>query len=732
MIKIFIRCKRYWPIMILLCVLLYGQVQLELALPTSMSNLVNNGIQGKGIPDSLPDVLREESVADLFNWMEEKDQKEFQNCYQLVEPKSASEEMKLQYPALKGESVYVKNSNLDPERQADLNDSVSNAMIINAALMQNLSDQERAEFQSFLSMMDDQKKKEVISQIKEQMSDLGESTVQSMTKQLILNEYEAIGMDLDKIQMDYLYSSGKEMLLLCFGIMMIAVVVGFLSARMSSGISRGLRSEVFEKVETFSQAEFDRFSTASLITRTTNDVQQVQMVIIMVFRIVVYAPLMGFGALIKVLNTNLSMSWIIGLIIALCLSLIGVAFVFVLPKFKVIQSLIDKMNLVMRENLNGLLVIRAFNTQKHEEERFDRASKDIRDTNLFINKAMVSLMPIMNLILNCGTLLIVWAGAWQLDLGNLMIGEMMAFIQYSMQVIMSFLMIAMVAIMLPRAAVAADRILEVLETEPVICDPNSIQEFDESKKGTVEFRNVSFRYPGAENDVLHNITFTALPMQTTAFIGSTGSGKSTIMNLLLRFFDVNEGEILLDGVNIKEVSQKDLRDKIGYVPQKGVLFQGTITSNIQTGKEEASEDEIKEAVEIAQAKEFVEDKPNGYEEPIAQGGTNVSGGQKQRLSIARALVRKAEVFIFDDSFSALDFKTDAALRKSLNEMIQKTKSTVLIVGQRIASIMDADQIIVLDQGEIVGIGTHQQLMESCEVYKQIATSQLSKEELGNE
>lgn len=732
MIKIFKRCKKYWPIMILLCFLLYGQVQLELALPTSMSNLVNNGIQGGGITDSMPDVLRAATAENLLFWMDEEDQDAFLNCYDLIDEEHASDGMKDQYPALKEEALYIRNDTDDPNGQEKLRDSLSNALLINEALSQKFSEQEKNELQPFLSMMDEKQKAELIQQIETQMNDLGESTAQSAVKQVILKEYEAVGLNLDEIQMNYLFSSGKEMLFLSFGIMAIAMLVGFLSSRMSAGISRMLRSEVFAKTESFSQAEFDRFSTASLITRTTNDVQQVQMVIIMVFRIVVYAPLMGIGALIKVLNTSLSMSWIIGLIIALCLGLVGVAFVFVMPKFKIIQELIDKMNLVMRENLNGLLVIRAFNTQKYEEERFDKASKNIRDTNLFINKAMISLTPIMNVILNCGTLIIVWVGAKQLDLGNLMIGDMMAFIQYSMQVIMSFLMIAMVSIMLPRAAVAADRILEVLESEPAIHDPDLPQEFDESKKGTVEFRNVSFRYPGAENDVLHKLNFTALPMQTTAFIGSTGSGKSTIMNLLLRFFDVSEGEILVDGVNIKEVRQEDLRNKIGYVPQKAILFEGTITSNIQNGKETATEKEIKKAIEISQAKEFVEEKPDGYLEPIAQGGTNVSGGQKQRLAIARALVRDAEVFIFDDSFSALDFKTDAALRKSLNEMIRETKSTVLIVGQRIASIMDADQIIVLDQGKIAGIGTHKQLMQSCEVYKQIATSQLSKEELDNE
>lgn len=731
MIKIFIRCKKYWPIMILLCGLLYGQVQLELALPNTMSNIVNNGIQGGGISSSVPDVLREETVEELLVWMSETDQEAFLDCFDLA---SVGENGQLvdKYPLLNEENLYIKKTNLSQENFELLDEAFSKSMLINTMMKESLSQQGNGDFSLILSMMNDAQKQEIINQAEIQMENLGESTIQSISKQLVLNEYTEIGLDLNQIQMNYLISSGKEMLFLSLGIMAIAILVGFLCSRMSAGISRMLRSEVFEKVESFSQAEFDKFSTASLITRTTNDVQQVQMVIIMVFRIVVYAPLIGIGALTKVLNTNLSMSWIIGLIIALCLGLVGIAFVFVMPKFKIIQKLIDKMNLVMRENLNGLLVIRAFNTQKHEEKRFDQASKDIRDTNLYINKVMISLTPIMNLVLNCGTLLIVWVGAGQLDLGNLMIGDMMAFIQYSMQVIMSFLMIAMVAIMLPRATVAADRILEVLETEPVIHDPVQPISFDETQKGTVEFKNVSFRYPGAENDVLHNISFTALPSQTTAFIGSTGSGKSTVMNLLLRFFDVSEGEILLDGVNIKEVRQHDLRDKIGYVPQKGILFKGTITSNLQNGKADASEDEIKEAIEIAQAKDFVENKPNQYLEEISQGGTNVSGGQKQRLAIARALIRKAEVFIFDDSFSALDFKTDAALRKSLNEMVQETKSTVLIVGQRIASIMDADQIIVLDKGEIVGKGTHKELLESCEVYKQIATSQLSKEELSHE
>ena len=511
-----------------------------------------------------------------------------------------------------------------------------------------------------------------------------------------------------------------------------AVACGFLASRVGAGVARLLRGDVFKKVESFSNEEFNKFSTASLITRTTNDITQVQMVVIMFIRIVCFAPMMGIGALIKAFQNTPSMTWIIGLVLVVIFLLIGITFVIVMPKFKIVQSLIDKLNLTMRENLSGMLVIRAFGNEEHSEKRFEKANSDLTKVNLFVNRTMASMMPIMMFIFNVVSLLIVYYGAKQIDLGNIAIGQMMAFMQYAMQIIMSFLMIAMIAIMLPRASVAADRVYEVLSMEPKIIDPQEPKSFDDSKRGLVEFKNVTFKYPGAHEAVLENISFTAKPGQTTAFIGSTGSGKSTLINLIPRFYEVSEGKIEVDGVDIRDVKQHDLREKIGLVPQKGLLFSGTIRSNLTYGAPEATDEQLEEVIKIAQAKEFIDHKEERLDSEISQGGTNVSGGQKQRLAIARAIAKNPEIFIFDDSFSALDFKTDAKLRRELNEMIKKTKNTVLIVGQRIASIMSADQIIVLDEGKIVGKGKHSELMENCKVYQEIAYSQLSKEELGHE
>ncbi len=499
-----------------------------------------------------------------------------------------------------------------------------------------------------------------------------------------------------------------------------AITVTFLASRIAAGVSRNLRLAVFSKVENFSSAEFNQFSTGTLITRTTNDVQQIQQVLVMFMRIVVYAPIIGVGAIIKVLNTNASMTWIIALVVVVIMAIMGVAFAVVMPKFSIIQKLLDKMNSVLREFLDGLPVIRAFNTQGYEEKKFDQVNTDVTKTNLFVNRTLALLMPMMMLVMNCVGILIVWVGGHQINLGTLQVGDMMAFIQYSMQIIMAFLMITMVSIMLPRAVVSIKRVLEVLNCPLSIADPQQPKSFDPQQHGYVEFKDVAFRYPGAEENVLENISFLARPGQTTAFIGSTGSGKSTIVNLVPRFFDVTAGSIEVDGVDIREVSQQELRHKIGYVPQKGVLFSGTIESNLRYADADADWHQLEQAAEIAQASEFINAKPEGYDAPIAQGGTNVSGGQKQRLSIARALVRNPEIYIFDDSFSALDFKTDAALREALNELCQRTGSTVLLVAQRISSIMHADQIVVLDQGRIAGIGTHEQLMKTCEVYQEIA------------
>lgn len=563
--------------------------------------------------------------------------------------------------------------------------------------------------------------------VDEMTKDMPESIITQGAVTYLKTEYATVGINTEKLQANYILFAGFLMILIAILSTIATIIVSFLAARVAAGLGRNLRKNVFEKVVNFSNTEFDKLSTATLITRSTNDIQQVQMLMVMLLRIVFYAPILGIGGVIKVLNTDTSMGWIIAVAVISILTLVLVLFGIAIPKFKSIQKLVDKLNLVTRESLVGMLVIRAFNTQKYEEKKFDAANNNLTNTNLFVSRIMVIMFPMMMLIMNVITILIVWVGAHQVDAGAMQVGNMMAFIQYTMQIIMSFLMISMVSMMLPRASVSAQRIAEVIDTEITIKDAKELKSFDNSRKGYVEFKNVSFKYPGAEEEVLSNITFTAKPGETTAFIGSTGSGKSTLVNLIPRFYDITDGELLVDGTDVRKVSQHELREKIGYVPQKGLLFSGTIESNLKYGNKEATEDEIVKAAEIAQAMEFISTKENGFETEISQGGTNVSGGQKQRLSIARALVKKPEIYIFDDSFSALDFKTDANLRKALS--CETGDSTLIIVGQRISTIMNADQIVVVEEGKIVGIGKHKELMENCEVYQQIALSQLSKEEL---
>lgn len=549
---------------------------------------------------------------------------------------------------------------------------------------------------------------------------------------LSLPEYTSniVNIGVQQMKPDYILNVGAKMLGVALLSMAATIGISFVASRVAASLGSRLRQEVFTKVVNFSSNEMDKFSTASLITRSTNDIQQIQNLMVMLLRIVIYAPIVGIGGIIKVLSTENTMAWIIVVAVTTIIIVVFALFKVVMPKFKQVQNLIDKLNLVTREILTGMLVIRAFGTEKHEEKRFDKANEDLTKTNLFINRTMAMMMPLMMLIMNIITIIIVWNGAYAVDSGTMQVGDMMAFIQYTMQIIMAFLMISMVSIMLPRAAVAAGRVDEIINTELSIKDPINPISFEDDKKGILEFKNVSFRYPNADEYVLENITFTAKKGETTAFIGSTGSGKSTLINLIPRFYDVTEGEIIFDGVNIKDVSQHELRDKIGYVPQKGVLFSGNIESNIKYGKKSISDEAIKKAVEISQAKEFIESAEKGYETEIAQGGTNVSGGQRQRLSIARAIAKSPELYIFDDSFSALDYKTDAALRKALGK--ETKERAVLIVAQRISTILNADKIIVLEEGKIAGIGTHKQLMNNCEVYRQIAFSQLSKEELDNE
>lgn len=757
MLKLRRYTKPFLMSILIIVALLFGQAMCELAMPDYMSDIVNIGINAGGIEDGVPEAIRESEYQKLKVFMEEKEQKLFEKHYTLMTPASAKQEAKDDYPALKKENVYLLQD-IDADTRTAIKHALSGSETIVMGIEQAVDkikdkdamdskevSKEQKEMMEMIQklpkgvdvfmamqMMPHEKLQEMKKDMNKVMKAMGESTADTANAQYVRNEYKAMGMDVDAIQYQYLFVKGGLMLFVALGSAVAAVVVGFLAARVAAGFSRDLRKDVFHKVEHFSSAEFNKFSTNTLITRTTNDIQQIQMVLVMILRIVIYAPIIGIGAIIKVIQSNANMTWIIALVIVVILSIMMVAFTTVMPKFKILQKLMDGLNSVVREMLDGMPVIRAFNNQKKEEEKFEEANSKIMKTNMFTARAMSTLMPLIMLVMNSATILIVWVGGHQIDSGSLQVGDMMAFMQYSMQIIMAFMMITMISIMIPRASVAAGRVSEILHTKPSIEDPQAPKHLADDQRGRIEFRNVSFRYPGAEEDVLKNITFTAEPGQTTAFIGSTGSGKSTIINLVPRFYDVTQGAIYVDGVNVKDVTQHELRDHIGYVPQKGTLFTGTIESNLRYAKEDATEEELAKAAEIAQALEFIEEKPERYETAITQGGTNVSGGQRQRLSIARALVKKPEIYIFDDTFSALDFKTDAKLRKALNILCQETKSTVLLVAQRISSIMHAERIVVLDKGEVVGIGNHEELMKSCEVYQEIAYSQLSKEELGNE
>ncbi|NFR87665.1 MULTISPECIES: ABC transporter ATP-binding protein [unclassified Clostridium] len=734
--------KSVWLILAIL-VLLVGQAVCDLTLPKYTSDIVNVGIQHGGVDKITPDVIRESEMERLSLFIEDKDYKEVLENYDLVNKGSTSDE---EYPLLEVENLYVLK-NIDKDKIEELNSIFGKPMVmvsnfesdsdkVKAMENQMISSfppgvlKEDANIFDIFKIMPEEQFKEITSSMNEMFSKLDDSSIEQMAVSFVKNEYTKIGVNMDKYQTNYIFSSGAKMLGFALVSMIATILVTLIASRVAATFSRDLRSSVFKKVVGFTNKEFDDFSTASLITRCTNDIQQIQILTVMVLRFVLYAPILGIGGFIKVLNTNSTMSWVIGVAILSILSLVSVLFAIAMPKFKKLQKLVDKINLVAREILTGIPVIRAFSTEKHEEERFDKANKELTDVNLFVNKIMACMMPAMMFIMNGITVLIVWVGASKIENATMQVGDLMAFIQYTMQIIMAFLMLSMISIMISRAAVSAKRIAEVLDTEGLIKDPVSVKSFDNNKKGYVEFKNVNFRYPKAEEDVLSNINFTAKPGETTAIIGSTGSGKTTLVNLIPRFFDTTEGEILVDGVDVRNVTQHDLRDKIGYVPQKGMLFSGTIESNIKYGAENAPKEVIMNAARVAQATEFIEAKDDTYNSPISQGGNNVSGGQKQRLSIARAIAKQPEIYIFDDSFSALDYKTDIVLRKALNEQIKD--GTILIVAQRISTVLNADKIIVLDEGKIVGKGTHKELLKSCEVYKQIALSQLSKEELENE
>lgn len=730
--KLFKFMKPYAATILMIVVFLVLQAYCDLSLPGYTSDIVNVGIQQGGIDTAIPEQISVEDIDRLFLFVSEKDQKTVLDAYERDTDTYESEAYVLKDGILKNEKrtdkigailskpmMLVTVFSSDSEETKEMTDAMF------ASLPKEMLSEDMTVF-DVLGMMPEEQRAQMVTQIGEKVDEMPETMLEQAATIYLKEAYKNLGMDTDKIQTGYMLRTGGKMLALAAVGMIVSMIVGFLASKVGASTGRDLRGKVFRKVVEFSNGEFDKFSTASLITRSTNDIQQIQMLTVMILRMVLYAPIMGIGGVFKVFHTNVSMSWIIGLAVVLIAMVVMVLFVVAMPKFKILQNLVDRLNLVTREILTGLPVIRAFSTEKHEEERFDQANKDLTKTNLFVNRAMTFMMPTMMLIMNAISILIVWVGANGINDGQMQVGDMMAFIQYTMQIIMAFLMICMISIMLPRAAVSATRVDEVLTSTTLINDPKQPKHLKEGK-GMVEFDHVSFRYPGAEEDVLHDISFTAKPGETTAIIGSTGSGKSTMVNLIPRFYDVTEGKITIDGEDIRNVTQHELRDQLGYVPQKGVLFSGTIASNILYGNPDGSEETMMEAAKVAQVAEFIEEKPKYYDSRISQGGGNVSGGQKQRLSIARAIAKDPKIFIFDDSFSALDYKTDVTLRKALKE--HTVNSTVIIVAQRISTILHADQIIVLDEGKVAGIGTHKELLKNCDVYYQIAASQLSEKEL---
>ena len=749
MLKVLKNLKNSFISVVFIVLLLFVQAQADLKLPDYTSKIVNTGIQAGGIETAVPEIISKDDFETILMFTENKE--DITNNYTLVGTELTSQEQKIvnkyigKDKTVEAGSAYILND-INKEEKENLATKLATPLLdvltitneetanqIKSQMTANMPEQQKVYIQDksikeILSIMPEEQKNEVLEKFTSKINEMSDSIKSQAAVSAVKQMYKNIGIDTDKIQNRYIIMAGFQMLGVALVSMVSAIIIMLLSARVAAKLSKTLREKVFAKVLSFSNEELNGFSTASLITRSTNDIQQIQQLMTMLFRVVVYAPVIGIGGFIKVLtNSDSSMAWIIGVAILAILFVVGTLFIIAMPKFKKLQELTDKLNLVSREILSGLPVIRAFNTEKKEERRFDGANKDLMQANIFVNRAMSMMMPTLMLIMNAITVLIVWVGGHSVDQGLAQVGDMMAFIQYTMQIVMAFLMISMISIMLPRASVSAKRINEVLDTVPSIKDKEQTKKFDSNKKGLVEFKDVSFRYPDADTEILSDINFTAKPGETTAIIGSTGSGKSTVVNLLPRFYDVTGGELLIDGVNVKDVSQKDLRAVIGFVPQKGVLFSGTIESNIKYSDDNMSDEMMIEAAKIAQATEFIDTKEKKYKDEIAQGGSNVSGGQKQRLSIARAIAKDPEIYVFDDSFSALDLKTDAALRE---ELAKRTKNkTVIIVAQRISTILDANQIIVLEEGKVVGKGTHEELMKDNETYRQIALSQLSEEEL---
>lgn len=723
MLKVFKYLKSSIFSVIAVVLLLFVQAYLDLTLPDYTSKIVNVGVQQGGIENAAIEKIGEDTLNTLVLLMDKEDQKYIINHYEKSD-------------TYKGEAIYELKEDSDINKVSSI--MAEPMMILSYASQENSSDSdssvsfdlpEEMTLSQALSLMNDTERSAMLKQIDKKIEDIPDTIIDQAAVSYVKSEYERIGVDTDHIQTMYILKVGFIMLSIAFAAMAVGILIVFIGSRMAARLAKTLRHKVFTKVVGFSKNEIKTYGQSSLITRTTNDVQQVQMVVVFLLRVVFYAPIIGIGGVMKAMNTNADMTYIIGVAVAAILAVIITLFCIAMPKFNRVQKLIDKLNLVTREILSGLPVIRAFSNEKHEEERFEEANKRLTKVNLFINRAMSFMMPVMMLVMNLVCLVIVYQGAKGVDTGAMQVGDIMAYIQYTMQIIMAFLMISMMSIMLPRANVSAKRIMEIIETPDTIYNSKNLVKFDPDKKGKIEFKNVSFRYPDADYDVITDIDLVANPGETTAFIGSTGSGKSTLINLIPRFYDVTDGELLVDGVNIKDVDLHELRDKIGFVPQKGVLFTGTIKDNIKYGNENITDEDVEKALDVSQATEFVSKLKGGVDYDISQGGTNVSGGQKQRLSIARAIAKNPDIYVFDDSFSALDFKTDAKLRGELSK-ITKNK-TVLIVAQRISTIMNADKIVVLDEGRVVGIGTHKELMKNCNVYKEIALSQLSKEELEN-
>mgnify|MGYP000838204300 CR=1 FL=1 len=715
--------KDYKLQVLAIVVLLIIQAFFDLALPEYTSNIVDVGIQQGGIEDTLPEVIRKSQYDKISLFLSDG---AFEKEYSAVS--AGDESYKDEYPEVMNQDLMIRKNesySAEAEKEFEVGAIILSSMSKDSEKMTGMSADEFFETAATLKGTENDMTPMVYEKTSEQMSQMPESIVKQSVMAFIKSEYEACGVDLSAMQNSYLFRAGIKMLGCSMGIMAMSIIVGFLASIVAAKIGKTVREGLFRKVVSFSGKEMNDFSTASLITRSTNDIQQIQMVTVMLLRMVLYAPILGIGGVLKVLNTDTSMAWVIAVGVAAVMVLVGLLMKVAMPKFKIMQTLVDKLNLVAREILTGLPVIRAFSREKHEEERFDKANRELTRTHLFTNRVMTFMMPVMMLIMNGISVLIIWVGSHGVDTGKIQVGDMMAFINYTMIIIMSFLMITMISVMAPRAAVSADRINEVMKTEPSIKDGSG--SLPESVKGEVCFNNVSFTYAGADEKVLANISFTAKPGQTTAVIGSTGSGKSTLVNLIPRFYDVTEGSVTIDGIDIRTLREHDLRAIIGYVPQKAVLFSGTIASNLRFGDENASDDIVRKAAEIAQASEFVESKPRKFASEISQGGGNVSGGQKQRLSIARAIAKNPKIYVFDDSFSALDYKTDVKLREALKKEVQD--STVIIVAQRISTILNADQIIVLDEGRIAGIGSHKELMADCDIYRQIAYSQLSEKEL---